>query len=56
MQIDDAYYCNAVPVVYHEHYNLKLLPYSMDRFQLMIPDKPGKVHAVLQSMFVPIND
>ena len=46
LQFDD----NALPIVYHKNYNLKVLPYSMDRFQSMIPDKPEKVYSLLKSM------
>ena len=49
VQIDDVR--NAVPVVYHEHYNLILPPSTMYLFHLMVPDKPAKIYAILQSMY-----
>ena len=42
---------NGLPIVYHKNYNLKVLPYSMDRFQPMIADKSEKVYySMLKSM------
>lgn len=41
----------GLPIVYHENYNLKVLPYSMHRFQPMIPDKAGKVYSMLKSVY-----
>ena len=49
IQFGNAY--QKVPVIYHDSYNLKLLPYSMNQLQLMIPDKPAKVYSILQRMF-----
>lgn len=46
VQFDD----NTLPIVYHDNYNLQALPYSMDRFQPMIPDKPEKVYSMLKCM------
>ena len=40
---------NTLPIFYHKNYDLKVLPYSMDRFQSMIPDKPEKVYSLLKS-------
>lgn len=48
LQVDDMQ--NVVPVVYHELYNLKLLPYTMSTRQYMMQDKSARVHAMLQSM------
>ena len=43
---------NALPVVYHELYNLKHLPYSMGLKQMMVEDKSAQVYAILQSMYI----
>ena len=51
IQIQFGNACQKVPVVYHDSYNLRLLPYSMNQLQLMIPDKPAKVYSILQRMF-----
>ena len=45
---------NAVPVVYHELYNLKLLPYSMSLRQLMLSDKSARVFDIVQSTYIYI--
>ena len=43
---------NGLPIVYHEKYNLKALPYSMNRFQPMIPNKAEEVYFILKSVLL----
>ena len=46
---------NGLPIIYHEKYNLKVLPYSMDRFQPMIPDKADRVYSLLKSTWLCVS-
>lgn len=45
----------GLPIVYHENYNLRVLPYSMHRFQPMIPDKAEKVYSILKSVYYVVS-